>query len=132
MLRLALVAGAMFGVFFILLGQAHPDTGLWALLGVRLTSIPLGLFVAARTRTNLRLSRRTLLWAGFAGSLDLTANALFLLAAMEGHLGVVAVLASLYPTSTVLLALAVDKERVRAVQVAGLGLAATALALAAA
>jgi drug/metabolite transporter (DMT)-like permease len=130
-LRLALVAGAMFGIFFILLGQAHPDTGLWSLVGVRLTSIPLGLFVAARTRTDLRLPRPALLWAGFAGPLDLAANALFLLAAADGHLGVVAVLASLYPTSTVLLALAVDRERVRAAQVAGLALAAAALALAA-
>jgi hypothetical protein len=35
----------------------------------------------------------------------------------------------LYPASTVLLALAVDRERLRAVQLAGLGLAAAALVL---
>jgi drug/metabolite transporter (DMT)-like permease len=125
----ALTAGAMFGVFFIVLGQAHPDTGLWALVGVRLTSIPLGLVIATRTRTSLRLPRPALAWAAFAGPLDLTANALFLLAAAQGHLAIVAVLASLYPASTVLLALAVDKERVRVGQLAGLGLAAAALVL---
>jgi drug/metabolite transporter (DMT)-like permease len=129
LLGTALIAGAMFGVFFIMLGQAQPDTGLWALVGVRLTSVPLGLLVAARTGTSLRLPRPALVWAAFAGPLDLTANALFLLAAVQGHLAIVAVLASLYPASTVLLALAVDKERVRGAQLAGLGLAAAALVL---
>jgi hypothetical protein len=42
----------------------------------------------------------------------------------------VAAIAALYPASTVLLALAVDRERLRPVQIAGLGLAATALVLA--
>lgn len=126
---LALAAGASFGVFFVIVGQAHPDSGLWVLVGVRLASIPLGLALAARSRTPLRLPRASLPWAVAAGSLDLLANILFLLAATRGHLGIVAVLASLYPASTVLLALTVDKERVRGVQVAGLGLAATALVL---
>jgi drug/metabolite transporter (DMT)-like permease len=45
---------------------------------------------------------------------------------------VVAAIASLYPASTVLLAFAVDRERLRAVQLAGLGFAATALVLASA
>jgi uncharacterized membrane protein len=132
LLGTALTAGAMFGVFFIVLGQAHPGTGLWALVGVRLASVPLGLLVAARTGTSLRLPRSALGWAALAGPLDITANALFLLAAGQGHLGIVAVLASLYPASTVLLALAVDKERVRIGQLAGLGLAAAALVLASA
>lgn len=125
----ALIAGTMFGLFFVILGQAHPDSGLWLLVGVRLSSVPLGLLLAARTGTSLRLAPRSLRWAALAGALDLTANMFFLLATAHGHLSIVAVLASLYPTSTVLLALAVDKERVRAVQVAGLGLAATALVL---
>ena len=49
--------------------------------------------------------------------------------ARDGLLSVVAPIAALYPVSTVLLALAVDRERVRPVQIAGLGLAATALVL---
>lgn len=132
LLGTALTAGAGFGVFFILLDQASAGGGMWLLVGVRLTSIPLGLLIAARTGTSLRLSRRALGWAALAGPLDLAANALFLLAAAEGHLAVVAVLASLYPASTVLLALAVDKERVRPGQFVGLGLAAAALLLASA
>ncbi|WP_275581042.1 DMT family transporter [Natronosporangium hydrolyticum] len=132
LLGLALTAGAMFGFFFVILGQVSPGSGLWVMVGIRLSSIPLGLLIAARSRTSLRLSPRVLVWAGAAGSLDLLGNTFFLMAAAQGHLSIVAVLASLYPTSTVLLALAVDRERVRVVQVAGLGLAATALVMTAA
>ena len=68
-------------------------------------------------------------WTSIAGCLDIAANALYVLAAARGVLSIVAPIASLYPVSTVLLALSVDKERVRPVQLAGLGLAATALVL---
>lgn len=129
LIALALTAGAMFGLFFTLLGQLHPDSGMWGMVAVRASSLPLGLLVARATRISLRLSRPALRWAAVAGPLDVLANSLFVLAVMRGHLSVVAVLASLYPASTVLLALAVDRERIRAVQVAGLGLAAAALAL---
>lgn len=129
LIGLALTAGAMFGLFFTLLGQLHPDSGMWGMVAVRASSIPLGLLVARATRTSLWLPRPALRWAAVAGPLDVLANSLFVLAVMQGHLSVVAVLASLYPASTVLLALAVDRERIRAVQVAGLGLAAAALAL---
>jgi drug/metabolite transporter (DMT)-like permease len=129
LIGLALAAGALFGIFFILLGQVHPDSGMWMLVGVRLSSVPVGLLLAARTRTSLRLPRPALRWALAAGPLDIAANALFVAAAARGHLGIVAVIASLYPASTVLLALAVDRERIRLVQVAGLGLAAVALVL---
>lgn len=126
---LALTAGALFGLFFALLGQASPEGGMWPLVGVRLSSIGIGLLVAARGRTSLRLSRRALGWAAVAGPLDIAANALYLAAAVRGHLSIVAAIASLYPASTVLLALAVDRERLRALQLAGLGLAAAALVL---
>lgn len=126
---LALLAGTMFGIFFIIVGQAHPDSGLWVLVGARLSSIPLGLLLLARRGLDWRLPRTELVWAVLAGTLDLTGNVLFLLAAMDGHLSLVAVLASLYPASTVLLALTVDRERVRGTQLLGLGLAAAALVL---
>jgi drug/metabolite transporter (DMT)-like permease len=44
-------------------------------------------------------------------------------------LSIVAPVSALYPASTVLLAMAVERERVRPVQLAGLGLAASALVL---
>jgi drug/metabolite transporter (DMT)-like permease len=126
---LALLAGAMFGLFFALLGQASEESGMWPLVGARFASIGVGLAWAVRTRTPLRLSGRVLRWTALAGPLDIAANALYLAAATRGHLSIVAAVASLYPASTVLLAYAVDRERLRAAQLAGLGLAAAALVL---
>jgi drug/metabolite transporter (DMT)-like permease len=126
---LALGAGTLFGAAFVLLGQVDPDSGLWALAGLRLGALLLGLPWAARMGTGVRLSRPALAWTALAGSLDILGSAFFLIAVAQGHLSIVAVLASLYPASTVLLALGVDRERLRAVQVAGLACAAAALVL---
>ncbi|MGW5669994.1 EamA family transporter [Micromonospora sp. NPDC003776] len=126
----ALGAGLLFGVFFALLGQADEGAGMWPVLAVRVSSIAFGLAIAARTGAGLRLDRRVLGWAAAAGLLDSAANALYLAAAARGHLSIVAAIASLYPASTVLLALGVDRERLRPVQLAGLGFAAGALVLA--
>lgn len=127
---LALAAGALFGVFFTLLGQASESAGMWPVAAVRASSIAFGLILAAGTGVRLRLGRRVLGWAAVAGLLDSAANALFMAAAARGHLSIVAAIAALYPASTVLLALAVDRERLRPVQIAGLGFAAGALVLA--
>lgn len=126
---LSLAAGAMFGVFFVLLAQTHDDSGMWPLTAVRFTSITIGLALVVRQRVPMRLPREVLGWVAFAGMGDIAANALYLLAAREGLLTIVAPISALYPVSTVLLALTIDKEKVRPVQIAGLGLAATALVL---
>jgi drug/metabolite transporter (DMT)-like permease len=64
-----------------------------------------------------------------AGPCDMTANALFLLATRGGDLSIVAPLAALYPVTTVILALLIDHERLRGIQVAGLAFAVAALVL---
>lgn len=126
---LALTAGLLFGVFFILLDRTDPASGMWPLVGARVASVALGLLLALRLRTSLRLTGATAWWTLAAGIGDISANAFFLLATREGLLSVVAPIAALYPVSTVLWALTIDREKVRPVQVAGLGLAATALVL---
>jgi drug/metabolite transporter (DMT)-like permease len=126
---LALAAGALFGIFFAMLAQTHADSGMWPLVGVRAASLSVGLLIMARRRISVRLPRELLGWVALAGMGDIAANALFLLAARQGLLSVVAPVAALYPVSTVLLALTVDREHVRPIQIAGLGLAATALVL---
>ncbi|MEU5943827.1 EamA family transporter [Micromonospora sp. NPDC047548] len=91
----------------------------------QLLSVPLPLLlvlVAPGTPSTVDLA-----WGLGAG---VAANALYLAAAGRGHLSVVAAIAALYPASTVLLALAVDREGLRPVQLAGLGFAADALVLA--
>ncbi|MEU8007407.1 DMT family transporter [Catellatospora sp. NPDC049111] len=127
---LALASGAMFGIFFLLLAQAGESAGMWPLAAARLASIPVGLLLLRPVGGTLLLRGRVLALTAVAGTLDIAANGLYLLAAHQGQLSVVAPIASLYPASTVLLALAVNKERLRRIQFAGLGLAATALVLA--
>jgi drug/metabolite transporter (DMT)-like permease len=135
----ALLAGTMFGLFFILLARTHEGSGMWPLAAARATSVTLGLTLVATLALRARRRdapvlgaidwRRLSGWLIAAGVGDVAANALYLLAARQGELSVVAPVAALYPVSTVLLAFAVDHERVRPIQVVGLGLAAAALVL---
>jgi drug/metabolite transporter (DMT)-like permease len=76
----------------------------------------------ARDRASLQISV-------VAGVFDMGANVLYLLAVRGGMLSIVAVVASLYPASTVMLALIVDEERVSRWQAMGLVLAVLALVL---
>jgi drug/metabolite transporter (DMT)-like permease len=132
LIGLALGAGALFGVFFALLGQASTESGMWSLAAVRVGSITVGVALMLRSGLTWRLPRPVLPWAAVAGVLDTAANAFYVAAAARGNLSVIAPIASLYPASTVLLALLVERERIRAVQLVGLGLAAAALVLASA
>jgi drug/metabolite transporter (DMT)-like permease len=127
---LALTSGALFGVFFVLIGKAGAGAGLWPLVGMRISSISVGLLiVAGAARGAFALGGRALRWALVGGPLDILANVLYAFAAAHGPLAVVAPISALYPVSTVLLALSIDRERVAPVQIAGLGLAAAALVL---
>lgn len=130
---LALVAGAAFGTVFVLLDATGPDASFWPLVAGRTASILLLLTVTVATGQTLARPPWALLptIAG-AGALDLTANALYLLATRRGLLSLVAVLSSLYPVSTVLLARTVLGERLAAQQVVGLALALVGVVLIAA
>jgi drug/metabolite transporter (DMT)-like permease len=129
---LALAAGTGFGLFMTLLSQTHADAGLWPLTTAQLAALSLGWLLLRRTRTAPWLAGTTLRWAVAAGTLDFSANVAYLFAARSGELSIIAPISSLYPAATVLLALAVDRERIRPIQLAGLGLAAAALVLVAA
>ena len=61
--------------------------------------------------------------------MDMTANVLYLLATQMGDLSLVAPLAALYPVTTVILAMIIDRERVRSLQVIGMVFALAALLL---
>jgi drug/metabolite transporter (DMT)-like permease len=127
----ALLAGACFGGFFIILGFAGSGAGMWPMLGVRASSLSVGILLAWRAGVRLRLTggRTTLALTTAAGIGDTVANGFYLLAVQHGDLSVLAPIAALYPASTVLLAFLVEKERMRPLQFAGLGLAALALVL---
>ncbi|MGY1836845.1 EamA family transporter [Blastococcus sp. SYSU DS0510] len=126
----ALVAGAAFGLFFVLLDRTSAGAGLTPLVAARVASVALVVSVALTTRQALRPARAALPLVLVSGLGDMTANALFLLATQQdGPLAITGVLASLYPVSTVVLAQIVLRERLVPAQLAGLGTAAAAVVL---
>jgi drug/metabolite transporter (DMT)-like permease len=89
--------------------------------------------VAVLTRQSLRLPRPSPMpTIAAAGVLDVTANAVYLLATRRGLLALVAVISALYPASTVLLARVILHERLARLQVAGLVVAGAGVVLIAA
>ncbi|HET6392637.1 MAG TPA: EamA family transporter [Blastococcus sp.] len=126
----ALLAGTMFGLFFVLLDRTSADAGLTPLVAARTASVALVVAIALVGRQSLRVSRTALPLVAVSGVGDMTANALFLLATQaDGQLAITGVLASLYPVSTVVLAQVVLRERLVRAQVAGLLAAAAAVVL---
>lgn len=125
----ALGAGLGFGAFFILLNEGGAETGLWPLVAARTSSLVLVGGAALLTRRPLRPPAGTGRGIAAAGVLDVTANLCYLLATRRGLLSIVAVLTSMYPASTVILARAVLHERFRPSQVAGLACAVVGIAL---
>ena len=86
-----------------------------------------------RSRCAPRGSRASRALAGVvSGALGALATGAFLVATQSGYLTVTAVLASLYPAFTILLAATVLREHVHRAQAVGLGLCAVAVALVAA
>jgi drug/metabolite transporter (DMT)-like permease len=119
----ALLAGVAFGLFFVLLDGAGDDTGLWPLVGGRIASLTVLTVLVLARRERIASAPGTRLQIAAAGVLDVAANLLYLLSTREGLLSIVAVLTSLYPASTILLARVVLGERMGRLQIAGLGLA---------
>ena len=125
----ALIAGIAFGAFFILLDGAGDDTSLWPLVGGRSASLTVLTLLVLVRRERISAAPGTRVPIVAAGLLDVAANLLYLLSTREGLLSIVAVLTSLYPASTILLARIVLGERMGRLQVAGLGLAATGVVM---
>jgi drug/metabolite transporter (DMT)-like permease len=152
-LLMAVGAGAMIGVFLILLDHTPDDSGVVPLIANRITNAAVMWTVvaivvvrarsrvavaaargpvaalAAPLRGGMRLESRGVAIASGGGALDATANLLILIALRLGDLTTVSVLTALYPAGTVLLAAIVLRERVAPVQWGGLALAIVAAAL---
>jgi drug/metabolite transporter (DMT)-like permease len=131
-LPLALVAGAGFGVSFILFSSTPHGSGFWPVLSARTCAVVVVATVVAfrgRPWSIPPLPRRR---AVEAGLLDVTATTLLLVALRHGLTAVVAPVASLAPGFTVMHARWYLHERASRVQVAGLLCALVGLALIAA
>ena len=116
---LAVVAALCFGLALFCLDRGARVSTLMTLWGMRVTSVSI-LVVVALVKGNaggVRAREVPGLW--LIGIGDLIANALFGLASSQGQVSVAAVLGSLYPVVTAVLAWIVVHERMRAVQYLG-------------
>jgi len=129
---LGLAAGAGFGLFFIGLDRAGSGTDLWPIVISQVTATVTVACVAAATR-DLGLppagTRRLSLLTGVIGA---TGTSMFFLATHHGLLAITAVITSLYPAVTILLARVLLGERLTPLRIAGLCFAASSVGLIAA
>jgi drug/metabolite transporter (DMT)-like permease len=128
-LGMALLAGVGFGGFFTALDQVSESAVFWPLAAGRLTACVLMLAFAFSTRRSLIPQDPPLALLGLLGLLDVGGNLFFLLAVQTGRLDIAAVLASLYPAVTAILAWWIMKEQMTRLQVIGAAVAVLAIAL---
>ena len=128
-LGMALLAGLGFGGFFTALAQVSANAVFWPLAVGRLTACLLMITFAVSTRRSIVPLAPPLALLGVLGLLDVGGNLFFLLAVQTGRLDVAAVLASLYPAVTAVLAWLLAKEQMTRLQAVGAAVAVLAIAL---
>jgi drug/metabolite transporter (DMT)-like permease len=117
---LGAVAGASFGLFYVLLEQAGHGGVLWPLAAARVTTVlALAPYVLVR-RAALPATRSAWMLTALAGALDAAGNVFFILVSQMDRLDVSAVLLSLYPAATAAMAYVALKERFARRQIVGL------------
>ena len=124
--------GAMFGIFFVFLRNAGSSGVFWPVCISRLANaaVVIAVAVLAGARPVGREAGSRVLAATIgSGVLDASANLCYVLATRAGLFGIAAVLTSLYPGITVLLARVVLGERMQTIQRVGLLLAAAGVVL---
>jgi drug/metabolite transporter (DMT)-like permease len=127
-----LAAGVAFGLYFLFIRNAAQAGGLWPLAVSRCTASTIVVTVAAWRGHPPVLpggGRRLFGLAVAAGTGDVAASLLYVLAVHSGPFALAAVITALYPAVTVLLARLVLGEPMRAVQRAGLVLGALGIVL---
>jgi drug/metabolite transporter (DMT)-like permease len=126
------LAGLGFGLLFAAMGQVPDAAGLWPVAlaqGIAVLAIAV---TATILRQRWLPTARSESWGLVAGLLATAAVVLFLLSTQSGLLTVAAVLTSLYPAFTVVLAATVLREHIHRGQAVGLLLSGVAVALVAA
>ena len=127
-LRFALVAGIGIGLFSVFVAQISDGHAFGPLAVIRLAEAVLIGIVVLVTGAVWRPERRFVPAMAGVGVLDMAGNGFFILAVQGGALAVAAVLSSLYPVMTVILATVFLRERVTRTHAIGIALAVGAIA----
>ena len=128
-LYMPVMAGLAFGAFFVFLHYGSSTSIFWILAVTRIASITglLGYSIIARERWFPTSDSWGLI--AMSSVLDAAGNSFYALSARMGRMDVAAVLGSLYPGSTVLLAWFILNERISRVQLIGILIALAAIVL---
>ena len=119
---LALLAACGFGFYFPWMHAAGKVDFWWASMVFRTTALLLVATAVTTRRIDVRLTPRNAGIAALAGIVDTVGNVSFAASSEHGLVSLTAVLASLYPIITVLLAASILHERVAPLQRAGIAL----------
>jgi drug/metabolite transporter (DMT)-like permease len=128
----ALAAGVAIGGFNLCIAGLSGVAAWGPLVILRLTQVVLWPIVIVLWRQPWRLPTGVFKWLIVIGLLDMGGNGFFILATQTGMLAIAAVLSSLYPVTTVVLAIAVLRERLSRSHVVGIVLTAVSIAMIAA
>ena len=126
---IALLAGLSIGIFNIVISRFSPGSVFAPLVLVRLAQAAVIVGAIVSTGRTWRLPRRVWPLLIVVGGLDMAGNGFFILAAQAGRLDIAAVLSSLYPVTTLILAALILKERVVGVHALGVTAAIAAIVL---
>ncbi len=128
-LRLALLAGLGFGLFFVCIDYASDQAVMWPLVSARAAAIVLMVALVRPFRRTTLPTGEQFIPIALAGILDAAGNAAFGMAAHLGRLDMAAIATSLYPAATVLLAWWFFQEQLSRRQWFGVAAAGVALVL---
>ena len=128
-LRLPLLSGLFFGLYFLVIHRATLHAFFWPLVAARLAGLLAFGIYALLTRQPALPPREVWGLCLVNGIIDIAGNGFYVLAAQAGRIDVAAVLSALYPASTVLLAWIILKERLTWLQTFGVLLAFIAIIL---
>jgi len=129
-LALPVLAGLSFGLFFVITSRVSYVSYIYPLVAARSASIPVFIMIALLRRERLLVPRATFPIAIGSGILDAGGNLFFVLSSeVGGRVDVAAVLGSLFPAATILLARVVLKEKIGRMQTVGIAMAFVAILL---
>jgi drug/metabolite transporter (DMT)-like permease len=119
-----------FGLYFIMMHQASDSALVWPMVASRSGGMALMLAFMLALRHDWRVASASAFPLIILNAvLDVGGNVFYILAGQSGRMDVAAVISSLYPGATVLLAWIVLKERINRVQWLGILAALAAIVL---
>lgn len=128
-LWLPILAGLAFGGYFLLIHQSAQEGTLWPMIASRSAGTVIMLMILLARREKPDISGVGWPLVILNAGLDVGGNAFYVLASQTGRLDIAAVLSSLYPGITVLLAWLILKERINTAQKLGILTALAAIVL---